>query len=146
MARADQRFAALRDRSRRSVSITQLISGVLSVDGPLKELAVKDADVSHALDLLRESHAACPSYASGPQSWILFRSRYPDVAAAVAKAYLKSDLELLEYEIAARLRPYDSTAALKAYWRARMENKENEAMKIVKDAKSAGIPLPIETP
>jgi len=36
--------------------------------------------------------------------------------------------------------------AAMAYWRARMENKENEAMKIVKDAKSAGIPLPIETP
>ena len=76
----------------------------------------------------------------------MFRSRYPEVAAAVAKSYLKNEVDLLEDEITARLEPYDSTVALKAYWRARMEKKENVALKIVKDAKSMGIPLPIEVP
>ena len=119
---------------------------VLAGEGPLKELAIKDAEVSRAVDLWHESFTACPSYASGPKSWTLFRSRYPEVAAAVAKSYLKNDVDLLEDEITARLEPYDSTMALKAYWRARMEKKENVALKIVKDAKSMGIPLPIEVP
>jgi hypothetical protein len=146
MASSNQKFAALRDRSRRAVSPTQLIGVTLSLDGPLKELALKDPDINRALDLLHESYAACPRYTSGPHSWALFRSKYPDAAAAVAKLYLMKDTDMLEDEIRARLRPYDSTVSLKAYWRARIENKENEALEIVKDAKAKGIPLPIDAP
>ena len=146
MATANQKFAALRDRARRSVSPMQLIGVTLSLNGPLKELALKDPDISRALDLLHESYAACPRYTSGPQSWAMFRSKYPDDAAAVAKSYLIKDSDMLEDEIEARLRPYDSTVSLKAYWRARMENKEHEAFEIVKAAKAKGVPLPIDAP
>jgi hypothetical protein len=146
LAKGDQSFAQLRDRSRRSVSQKELIAAVLSRDGPLKQAVLKNADVIRAVDLLRESFEACPRYTSGPVSWMMFRSRHPDVAAAVAKAYGESELDLLEGEIDARLRPYDPSETLNAYLRAIMENKGSVAIKIAKDAKSRGIPLPVDNP
>ena len=146
MAKAAPSFAQLRDRSRRSVSQRELIAAVLSRDGPLKEAALKNADVIRAIDLLRDSFAACPRYTSGPVSWMMFRSRHPDVAAAVAKAYHDSELDLLEEEIDARLRPYDPSVPLKAFFRAIMENKDNVAKKILTDAKSRGVSLPVDIP
>jgi hypothetical protein len=144
MTAADQRFARLRERTRRSVSFRELIAGALSRDGPLKELALNDADVVRAVKLLRESYTACPEYASGPESWAIIQSRFPEVAAAVAKTYLANDADLLADEIGARLRPYDPGVTLKAYLRARMTNQEQVAKKIVEDAKSRGMQLPFD--
>ena len=58
LTRADQRFAELRDRTRRSISYLELVAGVLSLEGPLKKLALEDADVRLAVDLTRESFTA----------------------------------------------------------------------------------------
>jgi hypothetical protein len=143
---ADQRFAQLRDRTRRSISCRELLAGVLSLDGPLKELALKDADVARAIELVRESYTACPRYTSGPVSWVFLQSKYPEVAAAAAKSYLANDVDLLDDEIGAKLRPYEPRVTLKAYLRARMTNQEQVAKKIVADANARGMQLPIEIP
>jgi hypothetical protein len=146
LAKADPRFAAARDRSLRSASFVDLICIALSNDGPLKTLTLNDADVSRAIELLHDAHTASPSYASGPRSWTLLRSRYPDVAATVATSYTKDEIDLLKDQIDARLTPYDPTPTLIAYWRARMENREAEALKIVEDARSRGIPILFDVP
>jgi hypothetical protein len=146
MTKADQRFARLRDRTRRSISFRDLFAGVLSLDGPLKELAMKDADIVRAVDVLRESYNACPEYTSGPVSWAFLQSRYPEIAAAAAKSYGANDVDLLDDEIGARLRPYDPSVTLKAYLRARMTNQGPAAKKILEDAKARGTQLPIEAP
>ena len=140
LAKADQRFAAVRDRSLRSTSTLELISGVLSQGGPLQALTLEDSDVSRALDLLRVSYALCPSYTSGPKYWVLFRSRFPDIASTVAKAYGKDEIDLFEAQLRARLRPYDPTLTLIAYWNARMENREKERRRSWRTLRPRGIP------
>ncbi len=142
LARTDPGFAALRDRSVRSVSSEELIGSVLSTAGPLKELALKDADVSRAIDLLRDSYVASPSYTIGPNSWILLRDKYPDLAAAMTKLYLTDNAERLKDELRSELRPYDPGQSLNAYWTACMQNKEVEGMRILAKSKSRRCPDP----
>ena len=138
-------FAALRDRSVRSVSSAELIGSVLSTAGPLKELALKDADVSRAIDLLRDSYVASPSYTIGPNSWILLRDKYPTSPPPSTKLYLTDNAERLE-ENRSELRPYDPGQSLNAYWTACMQNKEVKGMRILAKAKLRGVPIPIATP
>ncbi len=127
------------------MSSAELIGSVLSTAGPLKELALKDADVSRAIDLLRDSYVASPTYTIGPNSWILLRDKYPDVAAAMTKLYLTDNAERLKDELRSELRPYDPGQSLNAYWTACMQNKEAEGMSILAKAKSRGVPIPIAT-
>jgi hypothetical protein len=146
VAKADAKFADLRDRTFRSISSDELLGVMLSNDGPHKELAMNDPDVGRAIELLHESYMACPSYATGPRLWSLLRHKFPDAANAVAKAYTEEETIRLEDEIDAKLRPYDPTATLISYWKALMANNEREAIEIVKEAKARGVPVPIETP
>jgi hypothetical protein len=146
MAKADPGFSRLRDRFARVEPPQVLVASILSVDGPLKDLTLKDPDVGRAIDLVRESYAACPTHATGPRSWALLRARYPDAAASMAKRYLADESDRLEDEIIARLHPYDSTVNLTAYWAARMQKKDDEGRKILAEARSRGVPIPIEAP
>jgi tetratricopeptide (TPR) repeat protein len=146
LARSDSRFAAIRERSFRVVSTTERFGIVLCVEGPLKKRALEDSDVNHALNLLHESYTACPSYTSGPMSWGLLHAKHPEDSSALARLYGQSEWDRIHDEINARINPYDMTNTLKAYWLARMENRENEALKIMKDASSNGFPVPINTP
>jgi hypothetical protein len=146
LARDDSRFGAIRRASYRSISSEELVAAVLSVDGPLKQRVLRDPDVDRAVGLLRELHAACPSFTSGPRSWALVREKFPDTAAAMVKSYFRNDGDNLGDLARARLRPYDASTILAAYWRARMQDREAEALAILKDARAGGIPVPIEIP
>jgi hypothetical protein len=146
LSHAESKFAAIRQRFFRSVSTTELIGALLSVEGPLKKRVLEDPDVNHALDLLKESHAVCPSYLSGPLCWSLLRARHPQDADAMARSFAKNESDRFYDEIKARLDPYDRTNTLKAYWRARMEHRENDALQVLKNASRAGYPIPIEGP
>ena len=146
LAAADSRFASLRKRSSRSVSINELFGVVLSIEGPLKQVAMKDPDVDRALDLLHESFTACPTYSAGPLTWSLLQAKYPADAAAVARTHGNHEADHLYEAVRARLAPYDRTATLKAFWRARMENRERDALQIRQNASSNGFPVPVATP
>jgi hypothetical protein len=146
LTRADSRFAHLRSRSFRSLSNAEVLAAVLSVDGPLKLLILRDPDVDRALGLLHESYAVCPSFASGPRWWALARDKFPQDAAAVAQAYFRTDWDQLGDLARSRLNPTDPSTILKGYWRARMQDKESEALVILKDARTRGISVPIEVP
>jgi hypothetical protein len=146
LVRADSKFAALRHRSFRSVSVNELFGAVLSVDGPLKKKAIDDADVHRALDLVHESLVAAPSYTIGPLWWSLLQARNPADGTAMAALYGKNEWEPLQDEIIARLDPYDPSNTLRAYWRARMGNHEDEALKILKNADPNAFPVPIDSP
>jgi tetratricopeptide (TPR) repeat protein len=146
LTRADSRFADLWRRSFRSLSCAEVLAAVLSVDGPLKPMVLRDPDVDRALGLLHQTYSACPSFASGPQSWALAREKFPQDAAAMAQAYFRTDWDQLGDLARSRLDPTDPSTSLKAYWRARMQHKESEALAIVKNARSRGIPVPIEVP
>ncbi len=146
LTRADQRFAALRDRTKRSISCLELVAGVLSREGPLKKLALADADVGRAVDLTRESFNASASYTTAATTYMMLRARHPDVAKAVAKSYSGNEVEMLTDEIDLRLKPHSPSVIFKNYLRARMLNKEADAEKILSDAKAKGIALPIDQP
>jgi hypothetical protein len=146
LARTDTKFAALRQRSFRSVSTNELFGAVLSIDDPLKKRAIDDADVHRALDLVHESFVAAASYTTSPQWWSLLQARNPAEAKAMAALYGKNEWEPLHDEINARLDPYDPSNTLRAYWRARMSNHEEEALKILKNANPNEIPVPIDSP
>jgi tetratricopeptide (TPR) repeat protein len=146
LARADAGFARLRDRFARVESTGSLVASALSEDGPLKDLALKDADVIRAIDLVRESYAASPGYTSGARSWSLLNARYPEVARALANSYLTNESKRLEDEMVAKLKPYDSTVALNTYWAARMQNKDLEGLKILAEARERGVPISIGAP
>jgi hypothetical protein len=146
LARADSRFAESWRRYFRSLSCPEMLAAVLSVDGPLKQTVLRDPDVNRALGLLHESYTACPSFASGPRSWALARDKFPEDAAAMAKAYFRSDWDRLGDLARSRLDPSDPSTILTAYWQARMQDRESEAFSIVKDARARGIPVPIEPP
>ena len=73
-------------------------------------------------------------------------ARHPDVAEAVAKSYSGSEVEMLADEFDSRLKPHSPSVIFKNYLRARMQNKEAVAEKILSDAKAKGIPLPIDQP
>jgi hypothetical protein len=144
LGKRESKFAAIRQRSSRTVSDMELFGVLLSVEDPLKKRTLGDPDVSRALDLLHQSYAVCPSFTSGPLSWSLLQARHPQDAAALAKSYAKNEWDRLQDEINARLDPYDRTNTLKAYWRARMENRENEALQIIKNASASGFPVPLD--
>ena len=46
---------------------------MLSLEGPLKKLALEDADVRRAVDLTRESYAASPSYTAAALTYVMLR-------------------------------------------------------------------------
>jgi hypothetical protein len=146
LARADRELASLRDGYLRAVSHSELLASVLSKDGPLKDRVLRDADVSRAIDLLREEYAASPTFASNPRSWSLLRAKYPDVAATMARGYLADASQRIEAEIEAKLQPYDPTVFLKIYRTARMRNHDAEGSQALAEARSRGIPIPILAP
>ena len=146
LARSDSRFEAIRERSFRVVSTIERFGIVLCLEGPLKKRVLEDGDINHVLDLLHESYAACPSYTSRRMCWGLLHARNPEDASALARSYGTNEWDRLHDEINARLDPYDLSNTLIAYWWARMQNHENEALEIMKNASSNGFPVPIDTP
>jgi hypothetical protein len=64
----------------------------------------------------------------------------------MARSYLGNESDRLQNEIGARLKPYDSTVILKAYWIARMQNNDLESTKVLAEARERGIPIPIGAP
>ena len=146
LTRADSRFADLWRRSFRSLSCEEVLAAVLSVNGPLKPMVLRDPDVDRALGLLHQMYTACPSSPRVPSRGPLPPQKFPQDAAAMAEAYFRTDWDQLGDLARSRLDPTDPSTFLKAYWRARMQHKESEALAIVKDARSRGIPVPIEVP
>ena len=53
---------------------------------------------------------------------------------------------MLADEFDSRLKPHSPSIIFKNYLRARMQNKEAVAERILSDAKAKGIPLPIDQP
>jgi hypothetical protein len=144
LGKTDSKFAEIRQHWSRSVSDIEFFAALLSVEGPLKRLALGNPDVTRAIDLLQQSYAACPAHMSGPLSWGLLQSRHPQDASALAKLYAaRYEWDRVHEEIIARLDPYDRSNTLKAYCRARMENREKDALRILQDAGPGGFPVPI---
>ena len=146
LVQADPRFAAVHERYKRAASNQEILSSVLSRNGPLRDLVLKDPDVNRAIDLIRDSDAASPTFAAGPEAWCLLHQKYSAEAAAMAKFYLNDVSERLEDELGAKLRPYNPSVSLGAFWIARMQNKEDEGLEILAKARSRGVPIPIELP
>ena len=146
LARADSRFGASWRRSARSISAEEHLAAMLSVDGDLKKRVLQDPDVTRALGLFHESYAASPSFGTGPRSWALVRDKFPADAAAISKSYLRDDWENLGDQARAKLRAYDPSTVLTAYWKARMQERPTEALAVIKAAREGGVPVPIEIP
>jgi hypothetical protein len=146
VAQARPDFASLQERFRRSSSADQLIAAAISVDGPLRDALLQDADVRRAIELIRTSYAASPASVASGRAWILLRGRDPQAADAMAQTYLGDESDRLQEEISARLTPFSPSTALAAYWRARMGGNDEGALAILEAARSRAVPIPIEAP
>ena len=146
MAKAAPRFAQLRESSRRSVSSARIDRRGALPGRPAQGDCCSRTPTSAMPPTSYATHT--PPVLRTPRA----RGRGPCSVPGILsrrgrrESVPRSELELLEEEIDARLKPNDPSVTLKAFFRAIMENKDNVAKKILTDAKARGVSLPVDIP
>lgn len=144
LAETNKQFHVLTERVRLSVGPRNLLAAVLSDpgQGELRDQVSEHPDVQRLLKLIVESGERFPDDRS-PQEWALLRTTVPEQAQAVAKVVRKDDSARTARQIALKLAPLNTGAALSEYWALQIEGKDADAKKVLKPLADKGVPLPI---
>jgi hypothetical protein len=153
LARADARldaalpeYARVYDRTRRVLTISQRLTALLLVDGPLTRAVAADPDVRRAAELRRLEAERLP-HEAGMSTWALLRVTDPEAASKVAAAVAGHEAYPLGREIRERLNPYSAGLALETFWAHTLSGRDAEASARLKDYAEHGLfPLPVGTP
>ena len=142
---ANPDYSKVYELTRRTVSVSERVAALLSVDGPLTQVLSADPDIVRVVELARIDVEKLPKEA-GTWDWAVLRHAHPDLAATIAKDYSSRESDRLNREIRERLLPYDCGTALKSFWAHTMAGRADQASLALKKYKANEFPLPIEVP
>jgi hypothetical protein len=140
LCRADRGYAALAERTRRSLG-SGLVVWVLGHEGAPRERALALPDVRRLVELELEQDRAFPDTPS-LYSWATLRGARPADAARVGKAILADPLTAADLEVDRALAPLSADVVLRTYWLDLLTGKEAEAKEALRQAAARGVPLP----
>ena len=141
IARQNQEFNALLQRTRRGLSARYVITWLLDHRSPLADALRKHPDVQRAVGLETEGQKLFTSHADF-EDWALLRSVDSKQAEATA-TFLKSDLGTqLRDDLMFELTPLRPSSILDRYWHLRLLGEEKQAADVYQQALRKNLPLP----
>ncbi len=141
LAGADAEYAAMRKKTRRSLSDSTLLLLAAERFPKLKERAAADPDLKRLLALDEEGALALPDRI-GLDAWTLRRLFAPESADAAAASIRASPTRLLAFEIDGMLSPMNAEEQVSLSRLRRLQGDEEKANAVLKKAAEAGVPLP----
>ncbi|MDX2109679.1 MAG: hypothetical protein SFY80_05490 [Verrucomicrobiota bacterium] len=134
-------YKELADRTHRALTPRQLIVFLLEQNGSLAtELRKLDA-IKEAMKHMVDLEQRFPDR-SHDESWACFEHSDADYAATMVAKTKADPMYLLDQEIGSTMYPLYAPMILGNYWKAKMENRGEEAIKLYKKGLMAGVPLP----
>jgi tetratricopeptide (TPR) repeat protein len=143
LAKTDKTFAAMAQKTRRSVDAAFLIPIALAKEGKTSEAVSANKDVQRVLELTLNSALEFKDEPS-EWSWAMIQPVEPDEARKLAATWQADPLNRWERSINAKLAPYSATTALTVYWSHRMTGDDAKAKAALKEFAARKVPLPIE--